>query len=189
MTRMQFYGGTVGAALALILLMRWVNQDSGVDVVEAQIESTPVAENRLLELRKAAATVPAKDALNKKALADLALREKNLLKADNLEQAKIALLQRVQDVGRANQIDIRGAQEFKQRQLSPDYGEVTATVAFNCDIMQLVNFLAAVGNQPEALATDEIHVAAGPDRKKKTISVRLSVGAAVPRKMLPEKKG
>jgi hypothetical protein len=187
-TRLQFYGISAAAGLALILIMKWANQDSGAGVVEAPVESTATAEKRLDDLRRIAATVPGKEEIYKKAAADLALREKTLLKADTIEQAKVALLQRVQDVARANQIDARGNQDFRQKVINSDYGEVTTTVVFSCGIEQLVNLLTAIGNQPEALATDEIHVSGGSD-KKKNIQVRMSVGAAVPRKLLPEKKG
>jgi hypothetical protein len=53
---------------------------------------------------------------------------------------------------------------------------------------QLVNLLAAIGNQPEILATNEIHISGGSD-KNKNVQVRMVVSAAVPRKLLPEKKG
>jgi hypothetical protein len=51
-----------------------------------------------------------------------------------------------------------------------------------------VNFLAALANEPEILATNEIQVSGGND-KKKNVQVRLSLSAVVPRKLVPEKKG
>jgi len=79
--------------------------------------------------------------------------------------------------------------EYHAKVLTPDYGELSVTVSFNCGIEQLVNMLAALANQPQILATNEIRVAGGND-KKKNIQVRLAVSSLVPRKLLPaEKKG
>ena len=61
-------------------------------------------------------------------------------------------------------------------------------LTFTCGMEQLVNMLGAIANQPDLLATDEIHIAGGND-KKKNVQVRLSVAAAVPRKLIPERKG
>jgi len=52
----------------------------------------------------------------------------------------------------------------------------------------LVNLLTAIGNQPQILATNEIFVNGGADKQKR-VGVRLSVSAAVPRTLLPAKKG
>jgi hypothetical protein len=43
-----------------------------------------------------------------------------------------------------------------------------------------------LGNQPQILATYDIHVSGGHD-KKKGIQVRLSVSAIVERKLIPKK--
>ncbi len=118
----------------------------------------------------------------------MAEREKGLLAAENQQQAQVTLLQAVQDTALANQIEIRGSQEFRQQGLNADYGEVAVGVTFTCGIEQLVNFLAALGNQPAILATDQIHISGGGD-KKKNLQVRMSVSTVVPRKLIPEKKG
>jgi hypothetical protein len=59
---------------------------------------------------------------------------------------------------------------------------------FTCGIDQLVNFLAAIANQPEILATESIYIGAHGD-KNKTVLVRLTLTGVVPRKLVPEKKG
>jgi cell division protein FtsB len=162
--------------------------DSGAPVVAAREDSIPAAERRLESLRKVAATVPAEEALYKKAAAELSAREVGLIKANTEEEARIALLELVQNTARVNQVEIRGNQEFREKVLSDDYGEVSVAVTFTCGIEQLVNLLAAIGNQPEILATNEIHISGGND-KNKNVQVRMVVSAAVPRKLLPEKKG
>jgi len=66
--------------------------------------------------------------------------------------------------------------------------EVSVTVTFTCGIEQLVNFLAALANEPEILATNEINVLGGND-KNKNVQVRLSLSGVVPKKLVPERKG
>ena len=175
--------------LSVLVELRYtVFSDSGAPVVAAQQDSIPAAERRLETLRKVAATVPAEEALYKRAAAELSAREVGLLKADTEQQAQVALLDLVQNTARVNQVEIRGSQAFSEKILNDDYGEVSVTVAFNCGMEQLVNLLAAIGNQPEILATNEIHISGGSD-KNKNVQVRMVVSAAVPRKLLPEKKG
>ena len=172
----------------LVVLKYGFFGDRGAPVVVAREDSLPAAERRLENLRKVAATVPGEEELYKKAAAELSVREKGLLKADTDQQAQVALLDLVQNTARANQVEIRGSQEFREKALNDDYGEVSVTVTFSCGMDQLVNLLAAVGNQPEILATNEIQISGGND-KNKNVQVRLVVSAAVPRKLLPEKKG
>ena len=62
------------------------------------------------------------------------------------------------------------------------------TVPFTCAIEQLVNFLAALANESAILATSEIHISGGSD-KKKNLQVRLSLSGVVPRKLVPVRKG
>jgi hypothetical protein len=174
--------------VVLVILKYGFFGGPGAPVVVAAQDSVPVAERRLENLRRAAAAEPAKEELYKKAAAELGEREKSLLAAANQQQAEVALLQKVQDIASANQIDVRGNQGFREKPLNNDYGEVTVAVAFSCGMDQLVNLLSAIANQPETLATDEIHISGGSD-KKKNVQVRLSVSAAVPRKLLAEKKG
>ncbi len=50
---------------------------------------------------------------------------------------------------------------------------------FNCHIEELVNMLADLSRQPEAIATNDIRIGT-PDLKKKMISVRLVISAIVP---------
>ena len=95
----------------------------------------------------------------------------------------------IRQAGMANGIDVRGAEEVNRvKQLANDYGEVAVTVTFACRIEQLVNFLAALANQPQILATNEINISSGTD-KNKNVQVRLGLSGVVPKKLVPEKKG
>ena len=65
---------------------------------------------------------------------------------------------------------------------------VSVGVTFTCGIEQLVNFLAAIANEPQILATNEINITGGGD-KKKNIVVRLSLSGVVPKRLVPAKRG
>jgi len=177
-----------GSAAAMLVLRFGVYGDHAAPVVAAA-ESIPQAEQRLEQLRRIAGTVSGKEALKKQADAELAAREKGLIPGDTEAQARAHILELIAKVAHAEGIDTRGMEDFHDKVLSPDYGEIAVTVSFTCGIEQLVNFLAALSNQPQILATNEIRVAGGGD-KKKNIQVRLSVAGLVRRKLLPtEKKG
>ena len=111
-----------------------------------------------------------------------------MLAAETAAQAQAQLLETIHEVAAQEGIDARGAEELRVKALANDYGEVSVTVSFACTIEQLVNFLAALANEPRLLATSEIRIASG-DAKKKTVQVRLGLSGVVPRKLAPEKKG
>ena len=180
----------LAGSLAVALVLRFgVYSDSSAPVV-AVSETIPQAEQRLDQLRRIAATVDGKESVKKQADAELAVREKGLIQADTESQARAQLLELITNIARSNGIETHGMDEFHDKAVSGDYGEISVTVSFNCGIEQLVNFLAALSNQPQILATNEIRVAGGHD-KKKNVQVRLSVSGLVPRKLLPaeNKKG
>ncbi|MGB7761737.1 MAG: type II secretion system protein GspM [Bryobacteraceae bacterium] len=154
----------------------------------AAAEAIPAAESRLESLRVRAATVTGKEARLRQAQAELASREKGILKADTKSQAQAQLLELVEAIAKANGIEVHGVEHMGEAAISGDYGEVSVDVAFVCGIDQLVNLMAALADQPQILATNELRVNGGND-KKKNIQVHLAVGALVARKLLPEKKG
>jgi hypothetical protein len=175
--------------LVLIAVLRFGVYGDRPTPVVAPSESIPAAENRLERLRQIAATVPGKEAVLKQASAELESREKGILKADTAAQAQAQLLNVIHTLAAANGIDARGAEGFPApKPLAADYGEVSVPVTFTCGIDQFVNFLAALANEPEILATNEIQVTGGND-KNKNLLVRLSLSAVVSRKLVPEKKG
>jgi Tfp pilus assembly protein PilO len=176
----------LGLLVAVILRSGLSNDSSGV--VVAPSDSIPAAEHRLERLRQVAATVPGKEEVLKKALAELDTRHAGMLKADTSAQAQAQLIEVIRRVAMANGIDARGAEEMRVKPLANDYGEVSVTVTFNCAIEQLVNFLAALANEPQILATNEINISGGND-KKKNVQVRLGLSAVVPKKLVPAKRG
>src|SRR4029077_17242474 len=176
----------LGLLVAIVLRSGLSNDSSGV--VVAPSDSIPAAEHRLERLRPLDATVPGKEEVLKKALAELDTRHAGMLKADTSAQAQAQLIEVIRRVAMANGIDARGAEEMRVRPLANDYGEVSVTVTFSCAIEQLVNFLAALANEPQILATNEINISGGND-KKKNVQVRLGLSAVVPKKLVPAKRG
>jgi len=178
---------TLVGGVALILWVRFGIYGDHVAPSVTSAETIPQAELRLKNLRLAAGTVAAKEERLKKAAAELAEREKGIMDAPTESQAQAQLLETVNNVARSNGISAQGG-EFRDKPLTKDYAEVTATVHFNCDIVQLVNLLAALADYPQIVATQEMRITGGND-KKKTIQVMLTVSTVVARKLLPEKKG
>lgn len=152
-------------------------------------DSIPKAERRLENLRRQAALVPAKEAQLKQALAELAEREKGIIRTETGAQAQAHLLDTIHRIGSQAGFDTRGADQFTEvRPLGNDYGVVSVSESFNCAIEQLVNFLALLPVESEIVATNEIQVNGGTD-KKKNLLVRLSLSGVVPRSLVPKKKG
>ena len=89
-----------GSVAAILILRFGVFADRAAPVVES-VDSIPVAEQRLAHLREVAATLPARQRLLEGAQAELATREKTMLKADTMEQAQAQLLDLLQAVARA----------------------------------------------------------------------------------------
>jgi hypothetical protein len=61
-------------------------------------------------------------------------------------------------------------------------------MTLECRIDELVNLLAALSEQPEIIATDEIRFGSA-NAKSKAMPVRLTVSGIVPRRLVPAKKG
>jgi hypothetical protein len=180
----------LGILLVLIILvaLRYTVFADRQPQVVASAESVPLAERRLQRMREVAATVNGKETVLKQAAADLEAREKGILQADTPAQAQAKLLDTIHRIAAANGFDARGVDQFTEaRALGNDYGVVSVTETFTCGIEQLVNFLAALSNEPEILATNEIQISGGND-KKKNVQVRLSLSGVVPRKLVPVKK-
>jgi hypothetical protein len=181
----------LAGALAVAVALRYTvfSGDSRPVSAAAPVTSVPVAEKRLDKLREQAATVASKEAILKTARADLEQRDKGVIKADTAAQAQAHLLDTIHRIAANNGFDARGADQFTEvRPLGVDYGVVSVTESFTCGIEQLVNFLAILSNEPEILATSDLHITGGND-KNKNVQVRLSISGVVSRNLVPKKKG
>jgi len=146
-----------------------------------------LAQQRLGRMREIAATVPARQATAKQTASDLADRERGIIQADTAPQAEAALIEIARRVGSQEQIDLRGG-DFGAPKIAGDYGLVYATVTFNCQVEQLVNFLADLSRIPELVVPSEERIAA-INSKDKMMNVRMVLAGVVAKKIVPEKKG
>lgn len=178
----------LSVTVVLIVILRFIVYGDKPANVVAATDSIPLAEKRLARLRQLASTVPGKETLLKDVTKELAEREKGILATETAAQAQAQILQTVRSIGKTEGIEVRGADLGAVRQLGGGYGEVQVAVSFECRIEQLVNFLAALANEQQLLATNDIRVSSS-DTKQKNVAVRLGLAAVVPGKLVPEKKG
>lgn len=177
------------AGVALLLYLT-LSGGGGPPKVVGASSSIPVAERRLARARKLAAGVAGRELVLKQASSELAEREKRLIQAATAAQAQAQLLDIVKRVAKAQTPPLEfGTVELGQQitRLGEDYGEVQIIVPFSCHIEDLVNFLAELSRQPEALATNDIRVGL-QDPRQKTIVVRLAIAGVVPKRLVPQKK-
>jgi hypothetical protein len=180
----------LGAALALILVLRfWLDRQGDAGAPRA-FSSIPQAEKRLARIRQLTTAATAREGALKRATAEVAAREKGVLQAATAPQAQAQLLQIIRRVAKLQTppLEIRGVELGQVRPISEDYGETSVAVTLECRIEQLVNLLADFTAQPEILATSEMRLTAG-DQKQKTMQARVTVCGLVPRALVPEKKG
>jgi hypothetical protein len=183
---------TIGAVAAGAMLFYWMVSGpsaGGSKAVSEPVESVERTERRLDTLRKAAAKLPATEEISRKVVAELAQREKGLIQADTAAQAQARLLQILREVARNQKppLDIRQTELGQPASFGDSYGQVGISITTDCSTAQLVNFIAYLSVQPESIATEEIRFGAG-NPKTKTVPVRLTVTAIVPRKLVPERK-
>lgn len=154
------------------------------------VDSIDRAQKRLAYLRNAVATLDGKEQLLKQVSSELTEREKGLLPGDSAAQAQAQLLQILQKVAKAQTppLQIRQVELGQPRSFGDAYGLVTLSVTIDSRIDELVNFLASLSAQPEAVATDEIRFG-GANPKQKNMPIRLTVSGVVPRKLVPVRKG
>ena len=178
--------GTLGVMIASVLV-RYGAFGSDDNVVVAH-DSIPVAKQRLEILRRKAATVPGKETVLKQVTAELQKREEGIVVADTAEQARAHLMDVLHKAALANGFDTTPSELPAVVGLGKDYGQVSVGQGFSCGIDQLVNFLSAIANEPEILATDTIVVTPIKDHNK-NLQVRLTFAGVIPKKLIPAKKG
>lgn len=180
----------LGGAGALWLVLVLAGGGDGPPAAVGLAEPIPAAERRLARMREQAATVPGQEQILQRVTADLAAREQGILQAQTAAQAQAQMLEVVRRVARAQAppIDFGTVELTQEVRRLGDYGEVELSVPFTCRIEELLNFLADLTKQREAIATSEIRISA-QDPKEKTITVRLTVSGVVPKRLVPEKKG
>jgi hypothetical protein len=178
----------LAAAFVVVLILRAVLSNETPTAVVPPTESIALVERRLAALRRQAALLPASEKVLSAVSAEAAAREKGVIQAETAAQAQAQLLQILRRVasGQPQPIELKTAEIGNLQPLGDQYAEVFLPVAFQCRIEQLLNLLADLTAQPEALATREIRISAA-EPKQKLLGVRLVVSAIAPRKLLPRK--
>ena len=180
----------LGGAVVLIGIYYFATSPSSSSTkIVAPVESVPQAEQRIAQLRRAAAALPGKERALKQVQGELALREKGLIQSGTAAEAQAQLLQVVRRVAKSEQppLDLRQAEFGPPKSFGDAYGEVTVSVTTTCLIEQLVSFMADLTAQPELVATEDLRIGAAQP-KQKTMPVRLTVSAIVPKRLAPVRK-
>lgn len=186
----------LGVALVVGGLIYWFSNSSpstsssGASAKAAPVDSIDRAQRRLALLRKQAATFSGKEAILKQVSLELSEREKGLIPGDTAEQAQAQLLQVIKRVAsqQTPPIEMGQVELGRPRSYGAAYGQVSVSITLTCHIEELVNFLAALGAQPELTATEEIRFGASHPRQK-TMPVRLTVTGLVAKRLIPQQKG
>jgi hypothetical protein len=150
-------------------------------------DNVALAQQRLVRLRQIATTVPAREATFKQVSADLSDREHGIIQADTAAQAQASLIEIARGIAKNEQIDLRGG-DFGSPKVVGEYGLVYATVAFDCHVEQLVNFLADLSHEPLLITPSEERITSN-NAKEKMMGVRMVLAGVVPKKLIPQKKG
>jgi Type II secretion system (T2SS), protein M subtype b len=184
----------LGVALLGGGLIYWLSNStpssSGESAKIAPVDSIDRAQKRLATLRKQAATLPGKQVVLRQASLELSEREKGLIPGDTADQAQAQLVQVIKRVAaqQTPPLEMGQVELTRPRSYGTAYGLVSVSITLTCRIDELVNFLAALGAQPELTATEEIRFGAAHP-KQKTMPVRLTVSGLVARRLIPQQKG
>jgi hypothetical protein len=177
-------------AVPVIVIYYFTSNDAPAVVAPvASQDSIPAVEQRLARLRQSVARVPGKEAVLKQVSDELAVREKNLIQADTAAQATDQLLQIVRAVARAQAppIELRGIEMGQPKAYGDAYGEVTVSINTECRMEQLLNMMSDLSARKELVSSHDIRIAAA-NQKEKTVTIRLTIAALVPKRLVPVRK-
>jgi len=178
----------LGAA-SVISVIVFVWPSGSTPKVVSSVDSVNSEEKRLARLRDIAALAPQKEQVLKSVSAELAKREAGLIQADTAPQARAHLLEVLRRLCADEAIEVRSTELGAIGLLGDAYGSVSVAVQVECRIEQLVNLLAAIAAEPELIATSDLRITAPTESKDKLIGAHIGVTGAVPRKLIPDKKG
>ena len=184
----------LGVAVVVGGIIYWISNSSPSSSSEpakiAAPDTIDHAQRRLAALRKQVATLSGKQAVLEQASRELGEREKGLITGDTADQAQAQLLQVIKRVAKQQTppLEMGQVELGRPRSYGSAYGQVSVSITLTCRIEELVNFLAALGAQPELTATEEIRFGASHP-KQKTMPIRLTVTGLVARRLIPQQKG
>lgn len=168
----------LGLAVIVALLLQFgIPSRSGV--ATASPASVDAGEKRLRRLQELAQKKPRAAAEAEAAAKALAETEKGLLKASTPALASAEMQQLVQEMLRAQGINMQASEFGVPKAVGEYYAQVPLTVSFSCGIEQWINLMAAVRNAPQVLSTADIRLAPG-DMRNKLVQVRMVVAGYIP---------
>jgi hypothetical protein len=176
---------------AVVALLVWAALDTpDTAPVVTSVQSVPQAERRLVKSREMIAATEGKEKVLEQLQEALAEREKGMITAETAAQAQASIVQSLRKIAsqQAPPVELRSVEIGPVKPYGDAYGEATVAVSMVCHIEQLVNVVAELSQQPEAIATTDVRVLAG-DPRQKTITARLTLAGLVARSLVPEKKG
>jgi len=178
------------ALVAYFIFWLATREDTQVVVASPQ-PPVAVLEQRLERARRAAAQLPALERQRTQAQQALQQQERVLIQAQTAQQAQARLLEIVRAVAsrQSPPLEIKAVEldSIPQPRQGSPYGQVLVSLTVDCTIDQLVNFLAELANQPQAVATDLIRIT-GADRETKQLRVRLRLAGLVPAGLFPARR-
>ena len=134
----RMLGIAAAVAIPLYFLTRTPDTAVGPAAAATIAESPEIAEKRLYRTRERAGLLPSRDAIFKKAAAELAVRESGMIQADTAPQAQAQLFQIMRRVGRSQRppVEVRSTEIGQAKNFAEDYGEVIVSVSFECMVEQ-----------------------------------------------------
>ena len=144
-------------------------------------------EQQLQRLRVKESHIPEKQARLKDLQAQLDVREKGLIVADTLPQSQAQLAQALRATARQEGFELRSLNVTPASIYAGEYGQIGIQVGAECQIDQVVNFLADLTRRPELLATDDIRINL-VNAKAKILQFSVHVTGLVPKNLVPEKR-
>ncbi len=149
-----------------------------------------LAEQRLARMREIVASVPGKQAILDQVSGELAVEEEGLIRAETANQAQAEMIQILRRLGMEESpgIEVQASQLGRVRELDEFYGVAPVTIRMRCRIEQLINFLAAVADQPQLITMDHLSINSD-DAKDKTLRVEAIFSGVIPRDLVPQAEG
>ncbi len=164
------------AAALIVMAVIYFWPEPSVEVVGSGGSDVRTAAARLDQVRKEAALLPMRAESLKVTGTALDEMEKGLIVAESAPQAQAQLLQIVRRVAKLQNpaVDLKQNQFGQVRPFGEHYAQVLLSITMDCQIEELVMFLADIASQPELLAVEELHISA-TNNKQKSIPVQLII--------------
>ena len=178
------------AIIPSLLFWLWPSRDdaSAVKPAVTALVNTPAGlEQQLQRLRLKDSHIPEKQDHLKDLQNQLDAREKGLIVADTLPQSQALLAQALRATARQEGFELRSLIVTPASIYGGEYGQIGIQIGAECQIDQIVNFMADLTRRSELLSTDDIRVNL-VNVKTKQLQFSVVVTGLVPKRLVPEKR-